>query len=162
MSQAHKESHVDMKQSVRFALILFAVGGACAAGGYLLGVSQGLEQFFLRESSVKASLLAYELEALRAGNIASYINSKEIELDGEVVRFAQFRREGRPWVLRLQAGYERDHTKYMEHVAAYRKLHPPAVPALGYEKDHPMKSEMEQFAKEVTAATSALVKEYGK
>jgi hypothetical protein len=150
-----------MNRYLKVGLVVFV--GVCAgfAGGFFVGVKEGVWQFFLRESSVKASLLTYELQALRAGNTKKIIDAKEIELDGELVRFGDFRREGRPWVFWFQDGYERDHTKYMKRVAAYRNQYPPFAPTLDYGKDNPMKEEFEKYAQEVKAVTAEVLKEYG-
>ena len=151
-----------MNNYLKISLIALLAATAGFGGGFLLGVDQGVKQFFLLESSVKASLLTFELQALRAGNAKKIIDLKEIELDGEVVRFAQFRREGYPWIFWLQEGYERDHKKYMERVAAYRKQHPPYIPTLRIGEESPMKMEADEFAKEVTRTTGEIIKEYEK
>lgn len=148
-----------MSRSLKAGLLFISVAGVGFVGGFFVGAKEGVKQFFLLESSVKASLLTFELQALRAGNAKKIIDSKEIELDGEVVRFAQFRREGHPWIFWLEDGYERDHTKYMKRVAAYRKKHPPFIPSLEFGNE--MKEEMEQYAQEVKAETAVVLKEYG-
>lgn len=84
-----------MNRYLKLGLALIAAVGVGFVGGFFVGVKEGVWQFFLLESSVKASLLTYELQALRAGNAKKIIDAKEIELDGELVRFADFRREGR-------------------------------------------------------------------
>lgn len=122
----------------------------------------GVHQFLLLESSVKATLLASELKGLRADRVKQVINAKEIELDGEVVRFSHFRREGKPWIFWPRDGYERDHTRYMQNVAAYRKEHPPVIPTLDFGENNPIKGEMTAFGKEVKDVTNDVLKEYGK
>ena len=150
-----------MNQYLKVGLLLLAVGVAGFVGGFFVGVKEGVWQFFLLDSSAKASLVTYELQALRAGNAKKIIDSKEIELDGELVRFSEFRREGRPWVFWLEDWNERDHTKYMKHVAAYRKQYPPFTPTIDFGKDNPMKEEMEKHVQEVKNVTAEILKEYG-
>ena len=150
-----------MNQYLKVGLLLLAVGVAGFAGGFFVGVKEGVWQFFLLDSSAKASLVTYELQALRAGNAKKIIDSKEIELDGELVRFSEFRREGRPWVFWLEDWNERDHTKYMKHVAAYRKQYPSITPTIDFGKDNPMKEEMEKYVQEVENVTAEILKEYG-
>ncbi len=150
-----------MNRNFKVGMALLAavlVGFVC---GFFIGVKDGVWQFFLLESSVKADLLTHELQALRAGNAKKIIETKEIQLDGEVVRFSEFRREGRPWVFWFQDGYERDHTKYMKHVAAYRKQYPPFVPTIEFEKENSMKEEMQEFSEQVKTVTAEILKEYG-
>ncbi len=154
-----------MNRHLKVGLVVVAVAGVGFVGGFFVGVKEGVWQFFLLESSTKATLLTYELQDLRAGNTKKIIDVKEIELDGELVRFGDFRREGRPWVFWFQDGYERDHTKYMKRVAAYRKQYPPFAPTfaptLDYGKDNTMKEELEKYAQEVKAVTAEVLKEYG-
>jgi hypothetical protein len=150
-----------MSRYLKVGFLLLAVGAVGFVGGFFVGAKDGVWQFYLLDSSAKASLLTYELQTLRAGNAKKIIDSKEIELDGELVRFAEFRREGRPWIFWLENWNERDHTKYMKHVAAYRKQHPPFTPTVDFGKDNPMKEEMERYAKEVKAVTAEILKEYG-
>lgn len=143
-------------------MLLLAVGVAGFAGGFVVGVKEGVWQFFLLDSSAKASLLTFELQALRAGNTKKIIDTKEIELDGELVRFGEFRREGRPWVFWFEEWNEREHTKYMERVASYRKQYPPITPTIDFGKDNPMKEEMEKHVQDVKNVTAEILKEYGK
>ena len=146
----------------RFGIILITIALILTAytGGFYTGVNEGLKQSFLIGSSVKASLLTYELNSLRAGDIETNITTKEIELDGEVVRYTRSLKEGRPWVLWQAEGYELDHDKYMTEVAKYRKKHPAVIPTLIYEKENPMKDEMEKYKKEVVKSTELILKKY--
>lgn len=150
-----------MNRNFKVGLAAVAVAVVGFVGGFFVGVKEGVEQFFLLESSVKASLLTFELQALRAGNSKKIIEAKEIELDGELVRFGDFRSQGRPWVFWFQDGDDRDHTKYMKRVAAYRKQYPPFTPTIDFGKDNPMKEEMEKHAAEVNKVTAEILKEYG-
>jgi hypothetical protein len=154
-----------MNRYLKLAFLLLMVGGVGFVGGFFVGAKDGVLQFFLLDSSAKASLLTYELQSLRAGNAKTIIEAKEIQLDGEVVRFAAYRREGRPWVFFLENWEERDHNKYMKRVAAYRKQYPPFIPTVDFGTNNPMKEdkdEMEKYAQEVKDVTAEILKEYGK
>lgn len=70
------------------------------------------------------------------------------------MRFAEFRREGRPWAFWLEDWNGRDHTKYMKRVAAYRKQYPPFTPTIEFGNDNPMKEEREKHVQEVNAVTA--------
>ena len=150
-----------MNRYLKAGLVTVTIAGVGFVGGFFVGVKEGVWQFFLLESSAKAILLTLELQDLRAGNTKKIIDTKEIELDGELVRFGDFRREGRPRVFWFQDGYVRDHTKYMKRVASYRKQYPPFAPSLDYGKDNPMKEEFEKYAQEIKAITAEVIKEYG-
>ena len=150
-----------MNRYLRVALLLLAAGGTGFAGGVFVGAKDTVWQFVLLDSSAKASLLTYELQALRAGNIKRIIDTKEIELDGELVHFAEFRREERPWIFWLYGWKEREHAKYMKHVASYRKQYPPFTTTIDFGKDNPMKEEMEKHVQDVKNVTAEILKEYG-
>ena len=143
-------------------LIVIILLIAVFTGGFYTGVNEGLKQSFLLGSSVKASLLTHELRSLRAGDIETNITTKEIELDGEVVRYTQSLKEGRPWVLWQADGYELDHDKYMSNVAKYRNEYSPVIPTLSYEKENPMKEKMEKYKKEVVKSTELILNKYEK
>jgi hypothetical protein len=150
-----------MKRTIYISLILIIVGVLGATIGFFAGVNEGIKQFFMIESSVKASLLTHELRSLRDNDLETSITSKEIELDGEVVKFTKFQREGRPWVFLFLGGVERDHEKYMRNVASYRKEYPAVLPTIEYSNDNSMKEEMEQYKKKVVEATESVVNEFG-
>lgn len=147
----------------RFIYVLgaFALCGIGVLAGFIVGVHQGVEQFHLLDSSAKASLLTYELQALRAGKVEAIIKSKEIELDGAVVGFARFQASGHGWLF-WPRDVQRDHRRYMEHVASYRRQHPPVIPSLEYTVENPTKVEMESFGEEVAEATAKVLREYAK
>ena len=151
-----------MNRTFIIILSVILIGGTGFAIGFFTGVNEGIKQYFLIESSVKASLLTHELRSLREGDVETNLTTKEIELDGEVVKYFHFLREGRPWVFWFLGGYERDHAKYMTNVASYRKEHPPIMPTIEYGKENTMKDEMEKFKKDVVEATDEMLNEYGK
>jgi hypothetical protein len=142
-----------------FALLIGVVIGGTA--GFFFGAQAGVWEFFLLDSSAKASLLTYELRALRAGETGKIILSKEIELDGDVVNFAHFLEEGHPWVLWPAGGY-RDHDKFMRQVALYREAYPPVTPAVEIKDDNPIQAELRAYHEEVSRRTKEMIERYGK
>ena len=85
-----------------------------------------MHQFVLQKASVKATLLAGELLALRARETQKLIEGKEVELDGEIVKALTFWAGGYPIVLwPFDGAYE--HARYLRSVALYRAVNPPSV-----------------------------------
>ncbi len=153
-----------MKKYAKFGLLIVAISMMSFAGGFFVGVREGLKQFFLLESSVKASLLTYELQSLRAGNAEKFMNTKEIELDGQLILFSKFRHEGHPWIFLFEGEdwQGRDHAKYMKRVAAYRKQYPPVIPTIDSGENNPIREEMERYKQDVKNITAEILEEYGK
>ncbi len=149
-----------MKSTVHIVIIMIIVVSIGTTVGFFIGVNEGIKQYYMYESSVKASLLTHELMDLRENNLETSITSKEIELDGKVIDFTRFQKEGRPWVLTFYSSYEIKHEKYMRAVAAYRKMHPPVVPTLKYSKNHKIKKILEQRKKDVLIATRSILNEF--
>jgi len=136
------------------ALAIFGVG-------IKVGALLGMQQFALQDGAVKAALLTGELRALRAGETQKVIASKEIELDGEIVKALTFRDHGYPVLLwPFDGGYE--HDRYLQSVARYRAEHAAAIPQLPIQQNTPMTGEMMTYAEEVRERTNQLVREYAK
>ncbi|MBW9262209.1 MAG: hypothetical protein K1564_11620 [Candidatus Thiodiazotropha sp. (ex. Lucinisca nassula)] len=150
-----------MKSPVHIIIIMAIVVCIGTTVGFFLGVNEGIKQYFMYESSVKASLLTHELRDLRENNLETSITTKEIELDGKVVDFTRFQKEGQPWVLTFYRSVEIKHEKYMKTVAAYRKIYPSVVPTIDYSKNHMMKERMEQHKTNVVIATRSILNEFG-
>jgi hypothetical protein len=145
----------------RTVIIAVVAGAIGLVSGFAVGVREGVTQFFLLDSTARASLITFELQALRKDNVETIIEAKEIELDGEVVRATELLREGRPWIFWPSFEYERDHTRYLEKVASYRQEHPPVVPKVEHGPNSPIREEMEAFADNVKESTRQIISEYG-
>ncbi len=150
-----------MSMLARTILIAVVAGVIGLVGGFVVGVRDGVSQFFLLDSTAKASLLTFELQALREGNVKTIIEAKEIELDGEVVRATELLRAGRPWIFWPNYEYERDHERYLKRVASYRQEYPPVVPTVEYAPNSTIREEMEAFADDVKESTRQIISEYG-
>ena len=141
------------------AIILFVALGF--ATGVKFGVHVGQQQFVLQEGSVKAALLVGELRVLRSGNVQKLIPSKEIELDGEIVKALAFRESGHPWLFwPFDGAYE--HDRYLRSVAAYRTEYPASIPLLPIADESPMAGEIKTFSLLVRERTQELLRDYGK
>ena len=109
---------------------IIAIGVICLliglASGFVTGVRVGVYEHMLLNGAVKASLLAGELRALRAGNVDGIIRLKELELDGEIASYALFRDGGHPWIF-WPISEHFEHDRYMKNVAGYRRIHPPVT-----------------------------------
>ena len=137
-----------------------AVFVAFAAGVYI-GVIVGVDQFQKLDSSAKASVLTGELRALRAGNIDKVIQTKEIEVDGNVVAALMFQQSGMPWLFWPYA-HSLDHSWSLKRVAQYRKEYPPVVPKLVPKADTQDGYDSRPFAQDVIRSTEVLIERYGK
>jgi hypothetical protein len=131
------------------------------AAGVYFGVILGIDQFQKLDSSAKASVLTGELRALRAGDIEKVIQTKEIEVDGNVVAALMFQESGMPWLFWPYA-HSLDHTWSLKRVARYRKEYPPVVPKLVSTTDSHEGYDPRPFAQDVTRSTEILIERYGK
>lgn len=148
-----------MRIAKTLALILLIALGF--AFGLKIGVHLGQQQFVLQEGSVKASLLAGELRVLRDGDAKKLIPSKEIELDGEIVKALAFREAGYPWLFWPFYG-EYEHDRYLRSVAAYRAIYPAYIPQLSFGEKNQMIDETKTFSHLVQIRTQELLRDYGK
>lgn len=139
-------------------ILLVALG---FAAGVKLGAHTGQQQLALQEGSVKAALLVGELRVIRGGNAEKLIPSKEIELDGEIVKALAFRESRLPWLL-WPFGEAYEHDRYLRSVAAYRTEHPAAIPRLSLGENNPMTGDMKSYGQLVRDRTEELVRDYGK
>ena len=131
------------------------------AGGVYVGVILGIEEFQNFESSAKASVLTTELRALRAGNVERIIQTKEVEVDGNVVRALAFQESGMPWLFWPYV-HSWDHTPSLKRVAQYRKQHPPIAPTIAPPAGTDDPADLRGFADEVTRSTKVLIERYGR
>lgn len=146
------------KVNVLTLVLIVALG---FSAGVKIGVHVGQQQFVLQEGSVRAALLVGELRALRAGGVQKLIPSKEMELDGEIVKALAFREAGYPLLFwPLDGVYE--HDRYLRSVAAYRTEYPAAISEISIQESNPMAVEMKAFAHLVRERTQELLRDYGK
>jgi hypothetical protein len=150
-----------MSSRLKLVLALIGAAGVGTVCGFLLGVRVGVWQFGLLDSSAKASLVTYELQALRAGQTDKIVRAKEISLDGEVLMFCRFLEEGYPWLFWPQNHYF-DHARHMKHVANYRKQYPPVAPSMEFAADNPMRDELISYGQDVAGCTKQVVDRYEK
>ena len=149
-----------MRSTTKLVLAVVVLGATFAAG-FRFGVHVGLHEFTLVEGSVKASLLASELRALRGGATGKVIGAKEVQLDGEVVNAFRFRETGRSWVFWPYADtYE--HDRYLRNVASYRLEYPSPAPELEFGGDASHKADMRNYTDEVAKRTRELTENYGR
>ena len=104
----------------------------------------------LMDSSVRATLIAGELRAMRTGDAPMLVATKEIELDGLIVGALYFQESGHGWLFwPLAEGF--DHERYLRSVAAYRKEYPSPLAA----------NPSDPYAVEVAKRNAQLVERYG-
>lgn len=139
-----------------------AIGFALSfVAGLRIGVTVGVDQFLKMDSSAKASVLTSELRALRAGNVDKIIETKEIEVDGNVVSALEFQESGMPWLF-WPNDRAWNHVRSLGYVAQYRRQYPPVVPKLQPPVESPDPGDLRGFAKDVERSTRVLLDRYGK
>ena len=112
------------------------------------------------DSSARAALLTHELVALRSAQTDTLIRTKEIELNGQVVRAIQCQSSGCGSLFwSMNDAY--DHEQDLRKVAEYRKEHPPPV-VPDNPKIVPGMYDPGPFAREVQDSTRILLERYAK
>ena len=92
---------------------------------FLFGARYGVYQSMLMNSSVEASLLTGELEALRENKNHLLIPAKEAELDGLILLHGTYLDTATPWIFWPESiGFE--NARYMNKVIKYKSMHPTA------------------------------------
>jgi len=125
-----------------------------------MGVQLGVSEFDRVDSSAKAFVLSNELRVMHSNTIASLIQTKEIELDGAIVKAIEFQESGRPWIF-WPDDISQDHERLLKVVAQYRTKHP--SPGLS---DATLNGEAaaevtQSFNHHVRASTKTLIDRYG-
>ena len=145
-----------------FAWLGIALSLAVAfAAGLYAGAIVGVDQFLRWESAAKASVLTTELRALRAGNIETIIQTKEVEVDGSVIRALAFQESGMPWLFwPYLPSY--DQALSLKRVAQYRKQYPPVTPTIAPAPGADDPADLRGFAHDVNRSTQVLIERYGK
>ena len=93
--------------------------------GFIAGARTGSYEFVLADAQYKASILAFQLKALRAGKPESVIVGKEISLDGELPSHGRYMESHLKWVWpELQAKDD----KAIRNAVAYRLANPYEAP----------------------------------
>jgi len=140
---------------------MLIAAGALLFGAFIAGAHVGFYQWWLLDSSVRATMLAGELRALRAGNSDKLIPMKEIELDTAIVDAFRFQESGQSWIFWPMAK-SFEHARYLRSVAEYRKQHPsPGMPK-EVVADAEQQKEAEAYDAEVAQRNVELLRRYAK
>ena len=91
--------------------------------GFYFGFKKGPEEFLYWDAQYKASLLAFELEALKAGNIDGEIENKERSLNSELADHGRYLNSKYGWLFHHFTGREFD-PKYIKKAVEYRLENP--------------------------------------
>lgn len=102
-----------MTKKILFGVIILIVFVA----GFYSGARVGAHEFLLANSQYEASVLAYQLQALRAGNVETIIETKEIELDGKLAQHGRFLEGYFRW---LWSSYFPSDTRSIRSAVRYR------------------------------------------
>ena len=133
---------------------------ALLTSAFVAGVRVGATESDLLQSTVKATLLVNELRALRAGKTDGLVRAKEIELDGEVLKYHRLLESGHPWLL-LPESATFEHERYLRQVAMYRKEFPAVVPTLAVTGTDETSVEMRAGAALVASTTEQIIRRFG-
>jgi hypothetical protein len=143
-----------------WAGVLIAITVSFAVG-LRTGATVGVEQFAKMDSSARASVLASELQALRAGNVGKIIEAKEIEVDSNVVNAIEFQKSGMPWLF-WPNDLAWNHERSLGYVAQYRKQYPPVAPKFAPPEGSRDPGDLRGFAADTERSTKELLERYGK
>lgn len=130
------------------------------ASAFIAGVRAGTTESDLLQSTVKATLLVSELRALRAGKTEGLVRAKEIELDGEVLKYHRLLESGHPWLL-LPESSTFEHERYLRQVALYRKEFPAVVPSLEVTGTDETGAEIRAGAALIASTTEQIIRRFG-
>jgi hypothetical protein len=103
---------------------LLALIGVFALGvvvGVAVGARFGLWEFKLGEAQYKASILATEIQALRAGKVEPIISGMEITLNSELAMHGRYMESPFWW---LWPELKSEDEKAIRRAVAYRQAHP--------------------------------------
>ena len=110
---------------VLFSALLLSAG--FLAGTYF-GFRQAPNEFLYWDSQYRASLLAYELNRLKAGKIQAIKDIKEIELDGQLALFGRHLDSEYFWILELALPIPSSDEIAIRSASTYRKKNPHVGP----------------------------------
>lgn len=99
-------------------MVVFLVGIAAA---FVLGARVGVTEFLYADAQYKASILAYQLEALRAGKPAIVITGMETSLNGELANHGKYMESRLTW---LWPDLRSEDDRPIMNAVAYRIAHP--------------------------------------
>ena len=101
---------------------------AVALPAFIAGVWVGADQLLLLDSTPRAALLVGELRALREGKTRELIQTKELELDAQVLQYARAQQHGAPWLFwPISESIESE--RHLKLLASYRAEHPSTFPS---------------------------------
>jgi hypothetical protein len=116
--------------SKRWVLVIGALSAVLAVViAFVAGIYVGVDQYLLISSTTEASLRVGELRALRASRNAALIQTKELELDTQLLLYSRYKAQGQPWIF-WPFSESFDHERHLRTIAAYRKEFPPVLPAI--------------------------------
>lgn len=130
------------------------------ASAFVAGVRVGATESDLLQSTVRATLLVSELRALRAAKTDRLVRAKELELDGEVLKYHRFLESGHPWLL-LPESATFEHERYLRQVALYRKEFPAVVPTLEVTGTDETSVDMRAGAALIASTTEQIIRRFG-
>ena len=88
--------------------------------GVYFGFDKAPNEFRYWDAQYKASILAHEIKWLKAGSIDRVIESKEIELDGELANYGRHLNSQYSWIILNTIGHS-DNSESVAHAVRYRQ-----------------------------------------
>mgnify|MGYP000403618859 CR=1 FL=1 len=89
--------------------------------GLKLGFYLAPTEFIYRDAQYKSSAITFEIKALKAGEIDTIIESKEIMLDGELANHGRYLKSNLSWLL---YSIEEENHRAISKAAKYRAENP--------------------------------------
>jgi len=112
------------KMKIRVALYSVLLISAGFLAGIFFGFRQAPIEFINWDSQFKASLLAYEIQRLKAGKIDTAVALKEIELDGQLAQFGRHLDSKYFWLMELALSIPPNDKTAIRNASTYRKQNP--------------------------------------
>ena len=108
------------------SVVIFILG--LALGAYF-GFKKAPEEYIFWNSQFNASVLAYELEALKSEGSETILWSKELDLNSELANYGKYLESNFKWIFPFLTGIEHD-PKHIGKAISYRIDNPFDMPKI--------------------------------
>lgn len=152
-------------RAILLGVLLLSLG---FVSGTYFGFRQAPNEFVYWDSQFQASILAYEIQRLKAGKIDSTVAVKEIELDGQLAQFGRHLESKYFWIAELARSMPPNDEKAIRNAATYRRKNPHTGPDMadprswkpGIEMNDPFIQQVVEGQKENTQLIQMVVDRY--
>lgn len=116
------------KKTMRTILLCVLFLSVGFISGTYFGFRYAPNEFFYWDSQYKASLLAYEIQQLKAGKLDATVAIKEIDLDAQLAWFGRHLESKYFWITALVQSLPPSDEKAIRNAATYRRNNPHTGP----------------------------------